>query len=87
MIYLDNSATTRPFDEVIEYVSHVMKDVFGNPSSLHMAGVDAEKEVRSARETIANILKVDPKEIVWQIRDPVCILLRQRSSIRRSSRR
>ena len=65
MIYLDNSATTRPFDEVIEYVSHVMKDVFGNPSSLHMAGVDAEKEVRSARETIANILKVDPKEIVF----------------------
>ena len=65
MIYLDNSATTRPFDEVTEYVSHVMKDVFGNPSSLHMAGVDAEKEVRSARETIANILKVDPKEIVF----------------------
>ncbi len=65
MIYLDNSATTRPFDEVTEYVSHVMKEVFGNPSSLHMAGVDAEKEVRSARETIANILKVDPKEIVF----------------------
>ena len=65
MIYLDNSATTRPFDEVTEYVSHVMKDVFGNPSSLHMAGVDAEKEVRSARETIANILKADPKEIVF----------------------
>ena len=65
MIYLDNSATTRPFDEVTEYVAHVMKDMFGNPSSMHMAGVDAEGEVKKAKETIANILKVDPKEIFF----------------------
>ena len=65
MIYLDNSATTRPFDEVTEYVSHVMKDVFGNPSSMHMAGVDAENEIRKASETIAGILRADPKEIIF----------------------
>ncbi len=65
MIYLDNSATTRAFDEVTEYVAHVMKDVYGNPSSMHMAGVDAEGEVKKAREIIANILKVDPKEIFF----------------------
>lgn len=65
MIYLDNSATTRPFDEVTEYVAHVMKDVFGNPSSMHMAGVNAENEIRQSSESIAQILKSDPKEIIF----------------------
>ncbi len=65
LIYLDNSATTRPFDEVTEYMGRVMKDVYGNPSSMHMAGVDAECEVRKARDIIAGIMKVDPKEIFF----------------------
>jgi cysteine desulfurase len=65
MIYLDNSATTRPFDEVTEYVAHVMKDAFGNPSSMHMAGVNAENEIRRSSESIAQILKSDPKEIIF----------------------
>ena len=52
-VYLDNSATTRAFDEVTAYMAHVMKDVYGNPSSMHMAGVDAEGEVKKAREIIA----------------------------------
>lgn len=63
--YLDNSATTRPFDEVVEYMAHVMKDVYGNPSSMHMAGVNAEAEVKKAKETFASILKVDEKEIFF----------------------
>ena len=63
--YLDNSATTRPFDEVVEYMAHVMKDVYGNPSSMHMAGVNAEAEVKKAKETFASILKVDEKEILF----------------------
>ena len=65
MIYLDNSATTRPFDEVTEYVAHVMNDVYGNPSSMHMAGVEAEREIRNAREIFADILKVDVNEIFF----------------------
>ena len=65
MIYLDNSATTRPFDEVTEYMAHVMKDVFGNPSSMHMAGVDAENEIRKATDSISQILRADPKEIIF----------------------
>ena len=65
MIYLDNSATTRPFDEVTEYMAHVMRNVFGNPSSMHMAGVEAEKEIKIAKDIIANILKVDAKEIIF----------------------
>lgn len=65
MIYLDNSATTRQFDEVTEYIASVSKEHFGNPSSMHMAGVDAEKTVKESAQIIADILKADPKEIVF----------------------
>lgn len=64
-IYLDNSATTRCFDEVADYMAHIMKDVFGNPSSMHMVGIEAEKEVKKAKEIIANNLKVSEKEILF----------------------
>lgn len=63
--YLDNSATTRPFDEVVDYMAFVMKDVYGNPSSMHMAGVNAEAEVKKAKETFASLLKVNEKEIFF----------------------
>ncbi len=65
MIYLDNSATTRQFDEVTQYMAEIAGAYFGNPSSMHLAGVDAEKAVRDSRETIAGILKADPKEIFF----------------------
>ena len=52
MIYLDNSATTRPFDEVIEQMATMQKQTFGNPSSLHQAGVLAERAMTHAREQI-----------------------------------
>lgn len=64
-VYLDNSATTRCFDEVADYMAHIMKDVYGNPSSMHMIGVDAEKEVKQAKEIIASTLKVSEKEILF----------------------
>ncbi len=64
-VYLDNSATTRAFDEVTEYMGRIMKDVYGNPSSMHMQGVAAEQEVRSARSAIASVMKVDEKEIFF----------------------
>ncbi len=64
-VYLDNSATTRPYDEVTEYMAKIMRDVYGNPSSMHMAGVNAEREVKTAKETFANIMKVDAKEIFF----------------------
>ncbi|MBE7035935.1 MAG: cysteine desulfurase [Ruminococcaceae bacterium] len=52
MIYLDNSATTRPFDEVIETMADMQKQNFGNPSSLHHAGVLAERAMTRAREQV-----------------------------------
>lgn len=50
--YLDNSATTRQFDEVTETVSELSRKVFGNPSSLHRIGMDAEKVIKSAKKTL-----------------------------------
>lgn len=63
--YLDNSATTKCLDEVIEVVTNCMKDTYGNPSSMHLKGVEAEKILRSAKETIAKTLKVEEKEIFF----------------------
>ena len=63
--YLDNSATTRPYDEVVETVARVMKEQYGNPSSLHRLGIAAEKEVKVAKESIAAALKATPGEIYF----------------------
>ena len=50
--YLDNAATTRPFSEVCDLVTRVMYEDFGNPSSLHMKGVIAERYVRQDRKSV-----------------------------------
>lgn len=63
--YLDNSATTRPYDEVVETVARVMKEQYGNPSSLHRLGQAAEKEVKLAREFIAETLRANSQEIYF----------------------
>lgn len=52
MIYLDNSATTKQYDEVTEAMLQYMKQDFGNPSALYQLGVDAEKAVRNARAQV-----------------------------------
>ena len=64
-IYLDNSATTMAFKEVTDLVSKVMYVDYGNPSSMHLKGVQAEKYVRDAKETLAKLLKVQEKEIFF----------------------
>ena len=63
--YLDNSATTRVFPEVAELMIKIMCEDYGNPSSLHMKGVQAENYLRYAKETLARILKVSEKEIFF----------------------
>lgn len=64
-IYFDNSATTRQYDEVTEYMAEVAGNMYGNPSSLHTKGIEAEKIVRSARESIAESLGVQSKQIYF----------------------
>lgn len=64
-IYLDNSATTRCFDEVAQIVQQVMLDDYGNPSSMHNKGLEGENYIRKAKEIIAKNLKVNEKEIFF----------------------
>jgi cysteine desulfurase len=66
MLYLDYAATTPVFDEVIESVSEVMKQHFGNPSSIHRLGMQAESLVHRSREVIAEAFHADPtREIIF----------------------
>ena len=59
--YLDNSATTRCSEGVRDIVVKVMMEDFGNPSSRHDKGMEAEKYLREARMDIAATLKADEK--------------------------
>lgn len=64
-VYLDNSATTKAYESVRNIVGKVMCEDYGNPSSMHTKGVEAERYVRDARETLAKLLKVQEKEIYF----------------------
>lgn len=63
--YLDNSATTRCSSAVTDIVVKVMTEDYGNPSSRHLKGVQAEQYLKTAREEIARTLKVTEKEIFF----------------------
>ncbi|MBQ2802138.1 MAG: cysteine desulfurase [Lachnospiraceae bacterium] len=63
--YLDNSATTRCEKEVAELVEKLMLTDYGNPSSMHLKGMEAETYVKEARTRIAKTLKVKEKEIIF----------------------
>ncbi|MEH7255273.1 cysteine desulfurase family protein [Neobacillus niacini] len=65
MIYFDNSATTKPYKEVIDSFVKVSSEFFGNPSSLHNLGMQAEKLLTQARILVANLLTVKPSEIYF----------------------
>ena len=64
-VYLDNSATTRPFDEVVKVMSDTMRNVWGNPSSVHSMGIEAEKKLKEARKQVAKSLQIYPDEVVF----------------------
>ena len=65
MIYLDNSATTKPYKEVIDSFTKVTEDFWGNPSSLHGFGGKSEKLLTKAREQVAGLLGVKANEIIF----------------------
>ena len=64
-IYLDNSATTRVFPEVAALMNTIYLEKYGNPSSMHHKGVEAEKEIRTAKETLSQILKCRPQNLYF----------------------
>lgn len=65
MKYFDYAATTPPYPEVIQSMAEIMQKHFGNPSSLHQYGEEAERLVRHAKEVTAQILGVKSGEIIW----------------------
>jgi cysteine desulfurase len=65
MIYFDNSATTKPFPEVIDSFVKVSSDFFGNPSSIHRLGVEAESLLGQARKQIGELLQINSGEVYF----------------------
>lgn len=65
MKYFDYAATTPPYPEVIRSMAEIMEKHFGNPSSLHQYGEEADRLVRHAKEVTAQLLGVKPNEIIW----------------------
>lgn len=63
--YLDNAATTKAFDSVKDIMIEALSVNYGNPSSLHRKGIQAEKYINEAKDIIAKSLKVDSKEITF----------------------
>jgi cysteine desulfurase len=64
-VYFDNAATTSMRKEVIEEMTKVMMDSFGNPSSTHSFGRKAKSHIETARKSIASMLNADPQEIIF----------------------
>lgn len=64
-VYFDNAATTKIIPEVREIMLRTMDEDYGNPSSMHLKGVQAENYVRNARNGIAKQLKCEAKEIIF----------------------
>lgn len=64
-VYVDNAATTAMSDKAIEAMTPYLKDVYGNPSSLHTVGQIAKERLEDARARIAKCLNCDPREVYF----------------------
>lgn len=64
-VYLDNSATTKPYDEVVEEMVKALTTDYANPSSLHTKGVQVERKIKEIRQNVARSLGVKDKEIFF----------------------
>lgn len=65
VIYMDNNATTRVAPEVLEEMMPYLKDLYGNPSSMHTFGGQVAHKIRRAREQVAALLGCEPDEIIF----------------------
>lgn len=64
-VYLDNAATTKPSEEVIAAMMKALRELYGNPSSLHRKGVEVEREIKKIRRLIAKTLGSNEKGIIF----------------------
>jgi cysteine desulfurase len=65
VIYLDNSATTKPHKEVIDEVVHCMESFYANPSSAHILGTEAEKKLKAAKENVSKLINAAWQDIIF----------------------
>jgi len=64
-VYFDNSATTKPSEEVIKAMDEALGKFWGNPSSLYSMGLEAEKLLKASRASVARSLGCQPKELYF----------------------
>ena len=64
-VYFDNNATTKVAEEVLDEITPLFSDLYGNPSSMHTFGGQMARRVRKAREQVAALLGCDPTEIIF----------------------
>ena len=64
-IYLDNNATTQVAPEVLDEMFPYLRDLYGNPSSMHTFGGQLHRKIEEARERVAQLLGADPEEIIF----------------------
>lgn len=64
-IYLDNSATTKPYKEVVDKMLQALTEDYANPSSLHRKGIEVEKNIKLIRQNIAKSIGAKDKEIYF----------------------
>lgn len=65
IIYFDNSATTRPSKKAVENIKNSLEEFWGNPSSLHTLGIEAELQLNDSREILASFINAKPTEIIF----------------------
>ena len=65
MIYLDNSATTQPSRACVDTMTELLCCAWGNPSSVHALGIEAEKRLKTARKQVAQALGAEPERIFF----------------------
>ena len=65
MIYLDNSATTKPSAVCVETMTQLLTTGWGNPSSVHALGIDAERRLKEARRQVAQALGAEPERVFF----------------------
>ena len=64
-IYLDHAATTKPAEPVVRAITDCLTEHYGNPSSLHRVGLDAQLVMDSARRTVADAIGASPQELLF----------------------
>ena len=65
MIYLDNSATTRPCSQAVEAMMQAMTQSWGNPSALYNFGIDTARQLKTARHTVAAAMGAEPDRVFF----------------------